>query len=109
MCSNPKSLPAAVSSDVSVVSAIAGYARRFAHVAHDVFGRHVLRVGRAAAVAAEEQRAAAVHRLPHHAERSVEIRPERFGDGRRQPRELAEATGEMLHAILLTKSSPIAK
>src|SRR5688572_5439980 len=29
MCSNPRSLPAAVSSDVSVVSAIAGIARRF--------------------------------------------------------------------------------
>ena len=54
---------AAVSSEESVVSATAARGRRAAGVAHHVLGREVLRVGRAAAVAAEEQRPALPQRL----------------------------------------------
>jgi hypothetical protein len=40
----------------------------------------VLSVGSASAIAAEKQRAAAVNGLSHHAERSIEIGPERLTD-----------------------------
>ena len=66
-----------------------------AHVAHDVFGREMLRVRRAAAVAAEEQRAAALHRLAHQRVRGVELGAERLAHFEREFGELAEAAGEV--------------
>ena len=59
------------------------------HVANDVLRRHVLRVGGAPAVAAEEQRAPRRDRLLHQAERPFQVRPELLADLQRAARRAA--------------------
>ena len=78
-----------------------------AHVANDVFGRHVLGVGRAAAVAAEVQRAAAAHCLSHHTKRSVEIRPSVSLTSVAKRASSRSPAVKCSRASVVTKSSPI--
>src|SRR4029079_18633978 len=54
------------------------------HVPHDILGREMLRVGGAPAIAAEEERPAAPHRVLDQAERDIELWTEGFGASRRE-------------------------
>ena len=64
------------------------------HVANDVLRRHVLRIRRAAAIPAEEQRAPALHRLLHHAVRELEVGTHLRRDSLRGSGEIAKGFGE---------------
>jgi hypothetical protein len=57
-----------------------GVRTAIANVANDVLGREVLRVSRAAPVAAEKERTAAAHRVTYDLARAVEVGSQLLGD-----------------------------
>ena len=77
MRSKPRSLPAAVSAELSVVKAMAAMAARFGLVADGQFGREMLGVGGAAAIAEQHQLAAAADRRDAGADQAGEGGAER--------------------------------
>src|SRR4051812_24477016 len=66
-----------------------------AHVADDVFRRHVLRVGGAATVPTEEEGSTRAHGILDESERDVELRTECLRHARRQLREIAKGVSEL--------------